>query len=86
MKRTVGVVVSVDGEVRFTAAGAAALDHPAEAVAWMARAVADGPRSLRAGDIVISGGLTAPIDLTAGMTVRVDIDRIGSARFRVTEE
>lgn len=84
--RTVGVVVTVDGVVADTASGAAALDDPAAAVAWMARAVADGPRSLRAGDIVISGGLTAPIDLHPDMTLRVDIDRIGSASFRVTEE
>lgn len=83
--RTCGIVVEVDGEVRHTAAGAAALDDPAAAVAWMARAVAEGPRPLCAGDIVISGGLTAPVDLAPGMSVAVTIDRIGSARFRVTE-
>jgi 2-keto-4-pentenoate hydratase len=79
--RTCGVVLTVNGEVAHTAAGAAALDHPAAAVAWMARAVAEG-RGLRAGDIVISGGLTAPVDLAPGMAVRVDIDHIGSASFR----
>lgn len=84
--RTCGVVVSVNGRPHLTAAGAAALDQPAAAVAWMARAVADSARPLRAGDIVISGGLTAPVDLAPAMTVRVDIDHIGSASFRVTEE
>ena len=83
--RTVGVVVSVDGEPLMTASGAAALDDPAAAVAWMASAVADSDRPLRAGDLVISGGLTSPIDLEAGMSVRVDIDRVGSAAFRVEE-
>jgi len=83
--RTVGVVVSVDGTPVMTASGAAALNDPAAAVAWMAREVADSGRPLRAGDVVISGGLTAPIDLQAGMSVRVDIDRIGSAAFRVEE-
>jgi 2-keto-4-pentenoate hydratase len=79
--RTCGVVLTVDGELAYTAAGAAALDHPAEAVAWMARSVAGG-RGLRAGDIVISGGLTSPVDLERGMTVGVDIDRIGTASLR----
>jgi 2-keto-4-pentenoate hydratase len=79
--RKTGVVLYVDGEPVHTAAGAAALDHPAEAVAWMARAVAED-RGLRAGDIVISGGLTPPIDLGRGMTVRVDIDHVGTAGFR----
>jgi 2-keto-4-pentenoate hydratase len=83
--RTCGVVVTVDGELAATAAGAAALDDPAEAVAWMARAVAATARPLRAGDIVISGGLTAPVDVRPGMTVRVDIDRVGAACLRVTE-
>ncbi len=83
--RTCGVVVAVDGEVRHTAAGAAVLDDPAAAVAWMGRAVARGPRPLRAGDLVISGGLTAPVDLAPGMSVAVTIDHIGSARLRVTE-
>lgn len=73
--RTMGVVVSVDGLVRATAAGAAALDHPAAAVAWMANRA---PRPLMAGDVVISGGLTAPVTLTPGMTVTAEFDRIGS--------
>lgn len=76
-----GVVLRVDGQVAHTAAGAAALDDPAEAVAWMARETRG--RGLRAGDLVISGGLTAPVDLAAGTVVSVEIDRIGEARFRV---
>jgi 2-oxo-3-hexenedioate decarboxylase len=84
--RTCGVVITVDGALAATAAGAAALDDPAEAVAWMARSVAGTARSLGAGDIVISGGLAEPIDLCAGMTVRVEIDRVGAACLRVTED
>lgn len=79
----VGVVVMVEGEVRHTAAGAAALDDPAEAVAWMARAVAGTDRPLLAGDIVISGGLTSPIDLQAGQKISVEIDRIGTCSLNV---
>lgn len=79
----IGVVVSVDATVVDTAAGAAALDHPAEAVAWMARAVAESERPLLAGDIVISGGLTAPINLKAGMAVRAEFDRLGLCELHV---
>jgi 2-keto-4-pentenoate hydratase len=77
----VGVVMHVDGQVVSTAAGAAALDDPAEAVAWMARSART--RGLLSGDLVISGGLTAPIDLERGMQVSVKVDRIGEARFGV---
>lgn len=71
----IGVVVEEDGVVHATASGAAALDHPAAAVAWM---VNTAPRPLRAGHLVISGGLTAPVDLTPGREVTADFDRIGS--------
>jgi 2-oxo-3-hexenedioate decarboxylase len=70
-----GVAVYENGALRYTAAGAAALDHPAAAVAWMAN---HSPRRLRAGWIVISGGLTGLIDLREGTVVTADFDRIGS--------
>lgn len=79
----IGLVVSEDGRVRFTAAGAASLDDPCEAVAWMARATAGSARPLRAGDIVISGGLTAPLNLEPGSTVTVQFDRIGTCELSV---
>jgi 2-oxopent-4-enoate/cis-2-oxohex-4-enoate hydratase len=78
--RTCGVVVTVGGVVVHTAAGAAAHDHPAAAVAWMAN---HAERVLRAGDVVISGGLTAPVDLRPGTVVTVDIDRLGSVTLRM---
>ncbi|MEE8600633.1 2-keto-4-pentenoate hydratase [Euzebya tangerina] len=58
--RLIGVVVEVDGAVHHTAAGAAAHDDPAAAVAWMVNHCA---RPLAAGSLVISGGLTAPVTL-----------------------
>lgn len=70
-----GVAIYENGALRHTAAGAAALDHPAAAVAWMAN---HSPRSLRAGWVVISGGLTGPIDVHPGTVVTADFDRIGS--------
>src|SRR4029077_9379451 len=57
--RLIGVVLEHNGEVGATAAGAAALGHPAAAVAWLVRSLAVENEGLRAGDIVLSGGLTA---------------------------
>ncbi len=70
--RLVGLALYDDGVLRATAAGAAALDHPAAAVAWMAR-----HHPLRAGDVVISGGLTAPVDLRPHQVVTAEFDRLG---------
>jgi 2-oxopent-4-enoate/cis-2-oxohex-4-enoate hydratase len=77
--RLLGCVVTVDGALAHTAAGAAAHGDPAEAVAWMVGACG---RPLPAGSVVISGGLTPPVDLTEGMMVAVEVDRLGSCRLR----
>lgn len=76
-----GVIVSENGRLRHTAAGAAALDHPAAAVAWMAN---NSPRRLTAGMVVISGGLTGPIDLHPGTVVTAEFDRLGSITLTAT--
>lgn len=75
----VGCAVWVDGDLHATATGAAALEHPAAAVAWMANHAA---QPLEAGHLVISGGLTGPVDLKPGRVVRADLDRIGSVELR----
>ncbi len=83
--RTVGVVLEVDGELAATAAGAAVLDHPAAAVAWAARRLAAEGRAVEPGTLVISGGLTRPVDLRPGMVVRCTIDRVGTVELRTRE-
>lgn len=78
--RTLGVVLSVDGEVVHTAAGAAAHDHPAAAVAWMANNCRE---PLRAGHVVISGGLTGPPDLLPGSTITAEFAHLGTVSIRM---
>jgi 2-keto-4-pentenoate hydratase len=83
--RLVGVVLEGDGAVVSTAAGAAAHDHPAAAVAWM---VAHCETVLPAGSWIISGGLTAPVDLpigrpTGARTVTATFDRLGPVTLTV---
>ena len=79
----VGVVVTVDGEILHTSAGAAAFGHPAAAVAWLVRRLARSGQGLRPGHLVISGGLTGPIELVPGTEVFVEMDRLGSASMRI---
>jgi 2-oxo-3-hexenedioate decarboxylase len=73
-----GVVLSVDGRLSATATGAAAEGHPATAVAWLANRLAADARGLRAGDLVIAGGLTAPVDLRPGTLVTAEAGGLGS--------
>lgn len=75
-----GVVVTADGALHATAAGAAAHGHPAAAVAWMANHCRE---PLRAGHVVISGGLTSPVDLTPGTVVTAELDHLGAVTVRM---
>jgi len=79
--RLIGVLLEHNGEVVATAAGAAALGHPASAVAWLVRSLAEEDEGLHAGDIVLSGGLTAAVPLRAGDVVAATADRLGSVEI-----
>ena len=78
--RLAGVVLEHNGDVVATAAGAAALGHPAAAVAWLVRSLAAEGEGLglAAGQVVLSGGLTAAVPVRAGDVVVATIDRLGS--------
>ncbi len=79
--RLIGVLLEHNGEVVATAAGAAALGHPASAVAWLVRSLATENAGLRAGDVVLSGGLTAAVPVRAGDVVVATADRLGSVEI-----
>jgi 2-oxo-3-hexenedioate decarboxylase len=79
--RLVGVVLEKNGTVSATASGAAVLGHPASAVAWLARQLWAQDEGLQAGEIVLSGGLTAAVPVGPGDVVVASIDRIGSVEL-----
>jgi 2-oxo-3-hexenedioate decarboxylase len=79
--RLVGVVLEKNGEVTGTASGAASLGHPAAAVAWLVRSLAAEGERLRAGEIVLSGGLTAAVPVRDGDVVVASVDRMGTVEL-----
>jgi 2-oxo-3-hexenedioate decarboxylase len=76
--RLLGCVFRAGGDVVATAAGAAVLGHPAAAVAWLANRLGTHGQSLRAGWLVFSGGLTAPVPLEPGTAVTAEFDGLGA--------
>jgi 2-oxo-3-hexenedioate decarboxylase len=76
--RLLGAVVRVDGEVAMTAAGAAVMGHPAASVAWLANQLAAEGETLRAGQIIFSGGVTAPVPVVADRSVTFEFDQLGA--------
>ena len=81
--RLVGCVLELGGRVRATAAGAAALGHPAAAVAWLVRALARRDRGLAAGNLVLSGGLTEAVPVAPGDEVVASFGRLGTVELAV---
>ncbi|HZU65208.1 MAG TPA: fumarylacetoacetate hydrolase family protein [Novosphingobium sp.] len=77
-----GVVAELNGALAATGAGAAALGHPAKAVAWLANALDAQGDPLRAGEIVLAGELTAPVAVKAGDALRVTVGGLGNAGLR----
>lgn len=79
--RLVGVVLEKNGQVVGTASGAASLGHPAAAVAWLVRQLSANGEGLAAGQIVLSGGLTAAVPVGTGDVVTATVDRLGSVEL-----
>jgi 2-keto-4-pentenoate hydratase len=80
--RYLGLVLEKNGEVISTAAGAAVLGHPANAVAWLANKLASYGIPLKKGDVIMSGSFTAASPAGAGDHVSCHFDRIGSVSVR----
>ncbi len=70
-------IVFDDGHTTLTGTGERAMGSPAAAVAWLVRALHDEGRGLAAGEIVLTGGLTAPLDVVAGRHYRLRAPALG---------
>lgn len=79
---TCGMVLEKNGEIVATGAGAAALGHPANAVAWLANTLGAHGIALEAGEVVLSGSLAIMVPVVAGDNLRVTIGGIGGCSVR----
>jgi len=79
---TCGMILEKNGEIIATGAGAAALGHPANAVAWLANTLGAHGIALEAGEVVLSGSLAIMTPVQAGDNLRVTIGGIGGCSVR----
>jgi 2-keto-4-pentenoate hydratase len=75
--------VELNGAVVATGVGAAVLDHPLNSIAWLARRLGEYGRSLRAGELVMTGSLVRQFPLAAGDHARANFSGIGTVEVRV---
>jgi 2-keto-4-pentenoate hydratase len=80
--RLIGLVFEKNGEIVNTGAGAAVLGHPASSVAWLANKLSEFGVTLKAGEIVLSGAVTAAAPVAAGDFFQAEFDRLGTVAVK----
>ncbi len=79
---TCGMVLEKNGEVVVCGAGAATMNSPLNAVAWLANTLGRLGVPLKAGEVILSGALGAMVPVQAGDNLRVSIGGLGSCSIR----
>ena len=77
-----GMVVEKNGQVVATGAGAAALGHPANAIAWLGNTLGRRGIGLKAGEVILSGSLAPLIPVQKGDHLRCTIAGMGHCNIR----
>ncbi|MFS0553863.1 2-keto-4-pentenoate hydratase [Brevibacillus sp. 179-C9.3 HS] len=73
----IGMIFSRNGEPIATAAGAAVMGNPIHAVVWLANELGWFDIPLKAGEVILSGALTAAVPVQAGETYTAQFAHIG---------
>ncbi|WP_339097528.1 2-oxo-hept-4-ene-1,7-dioate hydratase [Deinococcus sp. VB142] len=80
--RWVGALLYRNGVIEETGVAAGVLNHPANGVAWLANKYAPHGRKLEAGQVILAGSFTRPVEAEAGDTFHADYGPLGGVAFR----
>jgi 2-oxo-3-hexenedioate decarboxylase len=79
-----GLILEIGGEARQIGSTAAILGDPIRSLVAAARLAARAGEPLQAGDVVMAGGATAAEALSPGQHVRLEVQNLSRAEFRVS--
>lgn len=77
-----GMTLLKNGRVKSTGAGAACLGNPVNAVVWLANKFGEFGKTLRAGEVILSGALGPVCPVAVGDYVEVRIAHLGNVTVR----
>lgn len=83
--RLIGMVLTRDGALVDTGAGAAALGNPLAVVAWLANTLGADGIALEPGHVIMTGALHAAVPMAVGEEYIAEFDRLGSIGIRVVD-
>jgi 2-oxo-hept-3-ene-1,7-dioate hydratase len=76
--RWIGALLFRNGQIEETGVAAGVLNHPANGVAWLANRLSPHGEHLAAGEVVLAGSFTRPVDIGKGDTFHADYGPFGS--------
>lgn len=82
--RWAGAICSRNGVVEETGLGAGVLDDPVMGVVWLANRLQGLGIALNAGETILAGSFTRPVDCRAGDEFLVDFGYLGTIELSVT--
>ena len=77
---TIELVAKRNGEVFDKGISSAVMGNPAKAVAWLANMLSDYDITLKAGQFILAGAITAAVAFEAGDTFEADFGTYGTVR------
>lgn len=80
--RRTGAMLSRNGVIEETGLAAGVLNHPANGIAWLVRRLAQWDQGLEAGEVVLGGSFTRPVEARVGDVFNADFGALGSIGFR----
>lgn len=76
--RWIGALGTRNGVIEETGLAAGVLGHPARGIVWLARRYAEQGLTLEAGQTILAGSFTRPIDIRAGDEFHFDFGPLGA--------
>lgn len=80
--RWTGALLHKNAVIEETGLAAGVLNHPGNGVAWLANKLAAHDEFLEAGEVILGGSFTRPVNAVAGDTFHADYGPLGSISFR----
>jgi 2-oxo-hept-3-ene-1,7-dioate hydratase len=80
--RWVGATLSKNGVIEESGVSAAVMGHPAAGIAWLVNKLARHGVGLKAGQFVLAGSFTRPINVAPGDVVQADYGALGTLGVR----
>lgn len=82
--RWASALLYLNGAVEETGVAAGVLGHPASGIAWLAQRLSGFGERLEAGEIVLAGSFTRPVNISPGDVIHADYGQLGCITFTLT--